>query len=114
MFYSAKRIVILLSALALAPAAVYAHDGPHEANRSLGMTAAPATATRTVTIGPQTRYVNVNQGDVVKFDVDGKVFAWQFDTERPQGWLDLALFAPPGVNTYGVQVFVGSDPLYRN
>ena len=101
------------SALALAPA-VYAHNGPHEAMRNLGTTAPIAAATRTVTIAPQTRYVNVNQGDVVKFEVDGKVFAWQFDTDRPQGWLDLSLFAPKGTNTHKVEVFVGSNPLYQN
>lgn len=114
MLYSAKRIVILLSALALAPAAVYAHDGPHDQQRSLGSVAPVGIATRTIKIVPQTRYVNVNQGDIVEFEVDGKTFAWQFDTTHPQGWLDLGLFAPQGGNTYGVQVFVGQNPLYQN
>ncbi|MBD8531654.1 MULTISPECIES: CzcE family metal-binding protein [unclassified Massilia] len=113
MFYSTKRLVAFFSAVALAPA-VYAHDGPHEEMSKLGMTAPIAAATRTVTIAPQTRYVNVNQGDIVKFEVDGKAFAWQFDTERPQGWLDLSLFAPKGTNTHAVQVFVGPNPLYQN
>lgn len=113
MFNSTKRLVAFFSAVALTPA-VYAHDGSHEEMRNFGTTAPIAAATRTVTIAPQTRYVNVNQGDIVKCEVDGKVFAWQFDTDRPQGWLDLSLFAPKGTNTHAVQVFVGSNPLYQN
>lgn len=113
MFYFTKRLVAFFSALALAPA-VFAHDGPHEEMRNLGMTAPISAATRTVTITPQTKYINVNQGDIVKFEVDGQVFAWQFDTERPQGWLDLSLFAPKGTNTHAIQVFVGANPLYQN
>ncbi|MFC5477116.1 CzcE family metal-binding protein [Massilia suwonensis] len=113
MFYSTKRSVAFFSALTLAQA-VFAHDGPHDDIRKIGMSSPVSAATRTVTIAPQTRYINVNQGDIVKFEVEGKVFAWQFDTERPQGWLDLALFAPKGINTYAVQVFVGQNPLYQN
>lgn len=113
MFYYKRRLVAFFTVLTLAPA-VYAHRGPHDEVGNLGMPAPIAAAIRTITIAPQTRYINVNQGDIVKFEVDGKAFAWQFDVERPQGWLDLALFAPKGTSTYAVQVFVGPNPLYQN
>ncbi|MFD2274401.1 CzcE family metal-binding protein [Undibacterium arcticum] len=41
----------------------------------------PASATageRTITITPDTRYVNVEGGQTVNFDVGGKTFTWTF------------------------------------
>lgn len=73
---------------------------------------APATAgTRTIVITPDTHYVNVVGGDVIRF-VDGdKSFAWAFD-----GWcgyqFDLARVAPHGVLDHSVIAYVDPDPYY--
>jgi len=51
---------------------------------------------RTITITPETRWVNVSQGEDVKFvdTATGQSFVWNFDTTNPM--FDLATVAPPG------------------
>jgi hypothetical protein len=68
-------------------------------------------ATRTITISPNTQYVNVTGGQIVKF-VDGdKSFAWNFD--GPGGYtFDLAQVAPRGTLDHSVQAYVDPDPFY--
>ena len=87
-----------------------------EPNRStagdalLGDPASPASATRTIAIYPDTRYVNVTGGEVVKFTVGDKSFAWNF-SGRP-GSFDLNAVAPPGVMDHRVKAYVAQNPLY--
>lgn len=44
----------------------------------LGAPAPMAAATKTVVIRPDTRWVNVTGGDIVRFIVDDQSFAWTF------------------------------------
>jgi hypothetical protein len=71
---------------------------------------------RTVVIELNTKWVNVNGGEVVKFVVqepDGadKSFTWRFDTSRETVG-DLSKLAPSGVLGRPVKVFVAPNPLY--
>ena len=75
---------------------------------------AATSATRAITISSATKYVNVTQGDVVKFDVDGKTFTWQFDTLRANASFDFSAIAPSGANTHGIRVYVAPNPTYAN
>ena len=55
--------VATLSALAMTDADFY------------GEATQPAAASRTIVIGPNSRWVNVDQGEIVKFVVNGQEFA---------------------------------------
>ena len=70
-------------------------------------------ADRQITINTDTKWVNVNDGDTVAFNVNGKSFTWHFDTLHGQDHFDLAKIAPAGVDVGMVTVYVDSNPLYR-
>jgi hypothetical protein len=77
-----------------------------------GDPAPTAAAGQTIVIKPDTQYVNVTGGNIVKF-VDGdKSFAWNFD--GPYGYtFELNRVAPPGVLDHRVMAYVDPDP-YMN
>ncbi|WP_372525743.1 CzcE family metal-binding protein [Piscinibacter sp.] len=71
---------------------------------------------RKVLVRANTRFVNVDNGEVVKFVVqqpDGtdKSFTWHFDARRDAVG-DLSKLAPAGVLGRPVTVYVGPDPHY--
>lgn len=73
--------------------------------------AAPATlATRTIAIRPDTRYVNVTGGEIIRFDVGERSFVWNFNG-RPSSF-DLRRVAPPTLLDRKVTVYVAPDPMY--
>ena len=69
---------------------------------------------RSVTVTPSTRYVNVVDGQTVRFNADGKTFEWHFDTLGGSPNFDLSAIAPKDVDVAGVRVYVDQNPLYRN
>jgi hypothetical protein len=74
---------------------------------------APTTAAgRTIAITPDTRYVNVEGGEVVKFDVGGQSFAWSFDGPVNLMSFDLARVAPSGMLDHPVTAYISPNPLY--
>lgn len=78
----------------------------------LGDPAPLTAATRTILIASDTAYVNVTGGEVVKFVVGDKSFAWNFDAEQYLGHFDLSQVAPPGVLDHSVSAYVSPNPLY--
>jgi hypothetical protein len=68
---------------------------------------------RQITINADTKWVNVDNGDSVTFNVQGKSFTWQANTLHQEEALDLAKIAPAGVDAGKVTVYVASNPLYR-
>ena len=67
--------------------------------------------TRTITIGPDTRYVNVTGGEVIRFQVGGTSFVWNFDGRRTS--FDMSLIAPPAaLDRNKVTAYVAPNPLY--
>lgn len=75
----------------------------------LGDPADAAAAIRSVSIGPDTSYVNVTGGDIIRFVVGDKTFAWNFNGAGEYHF-DLVLVAPPGVLDHKVMVYVRPDP----
>jgi len=71
-----------------------------------GEAASPADAERTIVIGANTRWVNVNHGEIVKFVANGREFAWDFDGV-PQSF-DLKQVAPQGTIDHNVRVYVAT------
>lgn len=77
--------------------------------------AVPAnTVDYTVKVNDATKWVNVNNGDTVRFDVNGKAFAWHFDIYGNEKIVKLSEIAPSGTDTGAVKIYVGPNPLYMN
>ena len=57
----------------------------------------PGVYNRVINISPQTKWVNVSEGELVKFvdTANGQSFVWNFDTDSSP--FDLAKVAPAGV-----------------
>ena len=69
---------------------------------------------RSITIGPNTKHVNVNAGEVIRFvdQASGKTFIWKFGTtaKGDGGYrFDLATVAPPGTLNRPIIAYVASD-----
>jgi hypothetical protein len=78
----------------------------------LGGATEPSAASLTITIGPNTAYVNVTRGDIVKFVVGDKSFAWSFDGASTISEIDLNNIAPPGILNHLVKVYVKRNTIY--
>jgi hypothetical protein len=70
----------------------------------------PDQADRTIRIEPGTRYVNVNYGESVRFEVNGSEFAFRFDGAEGETALDLRQVAPAGTLDHRVEAYIGPDP----
>lgn len=79
-----------------------------------GMNAPANAASREVVINPGMRYVNVANGETVRFNVDGQSFAFDFDAWPNDSAVDLAAIAPSGVKVPKVEVYIAPNPLYNN
>jgi hypothetical protein len=78
----------------------------------LGETAPATAANRTITIAPDTKYVNVEGGQIVRFDVGGQTFTWDFDGAETVWAFDLNRVTPPGLLDHKVTAYVSPNPLY--
>ena len=67
-------------------------------------------ATRTIVVGPDTKYVNVTGGEIVRIQIAGRTFVWNFIGTRSS--FDLARIAPPGTLDRKVTVYVAPNPMY--
>ena len=74
---------------------------------------APVTAAGTsIVIRPDTRFVNVTGGDITRFVVGDKAFAWNFDGPLEITSFDLRTVAPPGMLDHSVVAYIAPNP-YR-
>ncbi len=75
----------------------------------------PATAAdRTITITPNTKYVNVEAGQVVKFTTGSQSFTWNFDGAESVEAFDLNRITPPGMLDHKVTAYVAPNPVHTN
>ncbi|HZW12657.1 MAG TPA: CzcE family metal-binding protein [Noviherbaspirillum sp.] len=105
-----RHVHIPIAAIALLSAC--AQFGTEPEVRFLGDPAPDAAATKVIEIGPETRWVNATGGDIVKFVVDGKSFAWAFNVATHVSRFDLSRVAPPGMLNRPVFVYLEPDPRY--
>lgn len=75
-----------------------------------GSAATVAMVTRRIVIKPEMSYVNVTGGEVIRFDVGGKSFVWNFNGTRSS--FDLGLIAPAGLLARKVTAYIAPNPLY--
>ena len=109
---AAAPVPAVMIAAAPAPApATEILSRPSEPGLDLyGSPASAGMATRTIVIAPGTNYVNVTGGEIIRFDVDGKSFVWNFNGQRSS--FDLARVAPPSLLTRKVMAYVAPNPMY--
>lgn len=69
-------------------------------------------AQRTIVIRPDTKHVNIEGGEVVRFVAGDKEFAWNFFVASSVRSFDLNEVAPPGVLDHRVRAYVSPDPRY--
>ena len=65
-----------------------------------------AAAERTITVTADTKWVNVNHYEVVRFVSNGREFTWYFDGVAQPGAFDLMQIAPAGFVDHGVRIYV--------
>ena len=107
----------LAVAAVLATSAVYFSGSQAATPDPKGWYGTPVTqgrADRVVQITPTTRFVNVDENQVVRFVVAGRneSFMWQFNGGRSV--IPLAAIAPDGSVTQAVNVYVAPDPMEGN
>jgi hypothetical protein len=78
----------------------------------LGMPVIDQAAARTITITPDTRWVNVTAGDTIRFATGSQTFAWSFQSSPNIAMFDLNQIAPPGALGRRVPVYITPNPLY--
>jgi hypothetical protein len=78
----------------------------------LGDPSSATAADRTITITPDTSYVNVIGGQTVQFNEGGKTFTWDFD--GPVASFDLNRVAPSGVLDHAVTAYVSPNPIFTH
>jgi hypothetical protein len=100
-----------LSSTALMPAA-YA-IGRTGTSADFGTLVTTSAAMRTIVINGDTKWVNVENGETVQFNIGGESFTWHFDTMPNETSFDLTKIAPAGIKLGSVRVYVASNPLYR-
>ena len=74
----------------------------------LGDPSSAAEATRTIQISPKTKYVNVTEGEVVKFVANGQEFAFKFDGPSVSSF-NLQRVAPAGALDHPVVAYVAPE-----
>lgn len=79
-----------------------------------GQPAPVAAAQATIVITPVTRHVNVEGGQIIRFVVDGKEFAWNFNTASSISSFSLNAVAPVGMLNQPVRAYVSPDPKYMS
>jgi len=107
-FSRISTIVMVLAAITLTSCATRTSD------TDLYGIPVPANdfADYSITIGPNTKYVNVVGGEIVRFVINDKSFVWHFMVASTVGQFDLTDVAPAGMLDHSVIAYVKPDPLY--
>lgn len=88
-------------------------SGPANSAATLFGSVAPATmASRSITLTPGMRYVNVDSGETVQFQSGGQATAWTFAEFIHGTSVDLGVILPDMPNAKGVQVYIDRSSLY--
>lgn len=110
---AASLFLSLTAAAALFAGSAQAADIAHDASY-YGSTAAVKTADRTIVIKPNTRWVNVKNGETVTFASGDQNFTFHFDTYPQTQVVKLDAIAPAGVNVAPVRVYVADTREVNN
>lgn len=78
----------------------------------LGQQVDDTAATQVVIIHPNTRWANIESGQIVRFIIGTKTFTWAFNNSQTIASFDLNRVTPPGLLDHRVTVFLTPDPKY--
>lgn len=78
----------------------------------LGQQSDDAAATQVVVIRPETRWTNIESGQIVRFVAGNKTFTWAFTNSQEIESFDLNRVTPPGFLDHRVTVYLTPDPKY--
>lgn len=95
--------IVLTSLISLVVPALALAQGVQ--SLTMGSSVSPALGERTIVIGPDTRWVNVNQNEQIRFVADGVEFGWRFDAPGARSF-DLQQVAPAGALKRPVSVYI--------
>ena len=101
---------LALSILVLAAGTAGAMPRPMDAGRVI----MSDTADRDVAVDASTRWVNVTNGQTVRFTVGGRQFTYVFDAWPSTDSVPLSAIAPKGVTVPDVRVYIAPNPLYQD
>jgi len=76
-----------------------------------GMLVTNTTGDRSLAIGPDTRYVNVTNGETITFTLNGASFTYAFDAWNTIGVVDLSAIAPRDLKVPQVRVYIAPNPV---
>lgn len=107
----AKLFFAAVVAVSLTTAVITSHAATRRMDL-LGDTAPVTAAHRTIVVTPETRHVRVEGGEIVKFVVGEKSFAWHFNGPATTFALDLNRIAPADTLAHQVTAYIDPDPLY--
>jgi hypothetical protein len=78
-----------------------------------GALAPNGTAMRTLAVTSDTKWLNVKDGETVRFDVNGKKFEWTFNlAKQREGVVPFSKILPDGVRAGKVAVYVAPNARY--
>jgi hypothetical protein len=107
--------IILAMTLAVSSIVLSSNAYAYAVNRSDSNFGAAVTNDyfdREINVTSATKWVNVNSGETVRFNVGEKKFTWHFDSFSDQSF-DFSMIAPKDIQVPGVRVYVASDPAFR-
>ncbi len=108
-----QKFILMLPlsfSLGILPSSAYAL-GASGTNADYGAVVSTDFAGRQISVTAATKWVNVTNGETVRFTANGKNFTWHFDT-FDQTSFDLSAIAPKDVYVKGVRIYVASRPAY--
>lgn len=109
------RTLALSIVAAAAFAAGTAGAMPRPANpMEFGSIVMSGAADRDVTVDASTRWVNVTNGQTVRFTVGGRTFTFAFDAWPSADSVPLSAIAPKGMTVPDVRVYLAANPLYAD
>jgi len=100
--------------LAIAAASAAHAAAPSGSAADYGSAIAGGAGGRVIELTPQTRHINVTQGEVVTLRMGGESLTWQVRTFPNVNVFPLSKIAPQGALPQAVSVYVAADPAYQN
>ena len=110
MFKLNRAAVVLSLGLAMSAAGAASAEG---APAQYGRHALAVNAEREIIIDAGTKWVNVTNGETVRFTKDGKTFTWRFEVLGDETSFQLSKIALADFNVGELRVFVAANPTYR-
>jgi hypothetical protein len=108
-----RKLILSLAAVAAFAGASAQAATFTGASMDYGQLVATAAADQDVQVNDSTRWVNVTDGQTVRFDLGGgKSFTFNFDTWPGSQQVDLSTIAPKDVAVPNVRVYIAPNPHY--